>query len=73
MTDVLNLHVTYTPTYPDELPSLEIECEQGELTEHERQWLLNELKREGEDNLGMVSTLRRPVSDRRGGTNLLNT
>lgn len=59
VSDVLNLHVTYTPTYPDELPLLEIECEQGELSEDERERLLNGLRGVGEDNLGMVRTRSR--------------
>lgn len=38
--DVLQLIITYSPTYPDELPEIAIECEEGELSEEEEEELV---------------------------------
>lgn len=53
--DSLRLQIGYTPTYPDELPEIGIEVEEGELDEDEVEQLVNGLKGVGEDSLGMVS------------------
>lgn len=42
-TDVLLLKITYSPTYPDELPEIGVECEEGELSEEEEEHLVMEL------------------------------
>ncbi|GAA5953823.1 hypothetical protein JCM3765_000660 [Sporobolomyces pararoseus] len=51
---ILNLVITYTPTYPDELPEMEIEAVEGELSEEEETFLLDGLKTCGEESLGMA-------------------
>lgn len=53
-TDVLNLDITYTPTYPDELPEMDITCEEGVLTDEETERLLQGLRATGEESMGMV-------------------
>ncbi|BGO89899.1 hypothetical protein NBRC10512_003459 [Rhodotorula toruloides] len=50
----LNLVVTYTPTYPDEPPELELEVVEGEVSEEEEEVLLEGLRTTAEDNLGMA-------------------
>jgi len=46
---------TYTSTYPDELPEIEvIEPEESDLDDHDVETLLKTLKQEGEENLGMA-------------------
>ncbi|GAA5900705.1 Gir2p [Sporobolomyces salmoneus] len=51
---ILNLVVTYTPTYPDELPEMELEVVEGELSSSEETFLLDGLKTSGEESLGMA-------------------
>ncbi|GAA6021687.1 hypothetical protein JCM11491_001361 [Sporobolomyces phaffii] len=51
---ILNLVVTYTPTYPDELPEMEIQVVEGELSDEEESFLLDGLKTSGEESLGMA-------------------
>ncbi|GAA5941913.1 Gir2p [Sporobolomyces koalae] len=51
---ILNLIITYTPTYPDELPDMEIEVVEGELEPDEEQFLLAGLKTSAEESLGMA-------------------
>ncbi|KZT50814.1 RWD-domain-containing protein [Calocera cornea HHB12733] len=50
----LSLHVKYPPTYPSEIPELSLEELEGELTELERETLLDGLRLAGEDSLGMA-------------------
>ncbi|BGP23091.1 RWD domain containing protein [Rhodotorula toruloides] len=50
----LSLVVTYTPTYPDEPPELEIEVAEGEVSEEEEGFLLEGLRTTAEENLGMA-------------------
>ncbi|ORY43586.1 ubiquitin-conjugating enzyme/RWD-like protein [Leucosporidium creatinivorum] len=50
----LNLTITYTPLYPDELPLIELDVLEGELNEDEVETLINGLKAAGEDSLGMA-------------------
>ena len=51
---MLHLHITYTPTYPDELPEIRIEVEDGDLDEAEVAQLVNGLTAQAEDSLGMA-------------------
>ncbi|GAA6063932.1 hypothetical protein JCM10212_004791 [Sporobolomyces blumeae] len=51
---VLNLSITYTPTYPDELPEMEIKAVEGELSDDELEFLLDGLKASAEESLGMA-------------------
>ncbi|GAA5968691.1 hypothetical protein JCM21900_005480 [Sporobolomyces salmonicolor] len=50
----INLIITYTPTYPDELPTIELEVEEGEVSEDEEQFLLDGLKTSAEESIGMA-------------------
>ncbi|SCV69495.1 BQ2448_2515 [Microbotryum intermedium] len=52
--DVLSLLITYTPTYPDEIPLIEIEAIEGELSDEENSTLVTGLQFAAEDNLGMA-------------------
>jgi len=51
---ILSLHVTYPPSYPCEIPKLELEEIEGELTDIERETLIDGLRLAGEDALGMA-------------------
>ncbi|KAG9125680.1 hypothetical protein FRC07_006650 [Ceratobasidium sp. 392] len=53
------LNVRYTPEYPNEVPELELEPEEGDLEESEIKELIEGMKTLGEENLGiaMVFTL----------------
>ncbi|KZO91706.1 RWD-domain-containing protein [Calocera viscosa TUFC12733] len=51
---ILSLHVKYPPAYPSEIPELELEELEGELTDLERETLLDGLRLAGEDSLGMA-------------------
>jgi hypothetical protein len=53
-TDVLSLIITYTPTYPDELPEIGLEVLEGEVNDDEEEFLLNGLRENAEESLGMV-------------------
>lgn len=55
--DVLSLLITYSPTYPDELPEIGIECEEGDLDGEEEEQLVMGLIGAARDSLGMVSWL----------------
>jgi len=50
------LEVHYTDDYPDALPDLAINTIEGSLHQEEVDELLNELRRVGEENLGMAMT-----------------
>lgn len=52
--DILNLLITYTPTYPDELPEISIEVSSGDLSDEEETFLLDGLRESAEESLGMV-------------------
>lgn len=54
LADTLNLVVTYTPTYPDEPPEMEIEVVEGDVSAEEEESLLAGLRATAEENLGMV-------------------
>ncbi|GAA5860623.1 hypothetical protein JCM8547_005479 [Rhodosporidiobolus lusitaniae] len=62
---VLSLRITYTPTYPDELPEMDIEVLEGEANDDEVQFMLDGLKATGEESLGMamVFTLASQLKD----------
>ena len=60
-TDVLNLLITYSPTYPDELPEIGLEVLEGELNDEEQQQLITGLQAAGNDSLGMVSSCTRSL------------
>ena len=51
---VVSLQVDYTPNYPDELPDLQVEPLEGELTEEETEHLLEGMRAEGSESLGMA-------------------
>ncbi|KAL7005556.1 hypothetical protein EMMF5_004961 [Cystobasidiomycetes sp. EMM_F5] len=56
---ILLLRVKYTPTYPDELPDLELEIiesgtEEDHLSQDEQETLLQRLREVGEESLGMA-------------------
>lgn len=52
---ICSLLVEYTPTYPDELPHLTLEDDiEGELSPSERSSLLDGLREQGEQSLGMA-------------------
>ncbi|SCZ96950.1 BZ3500_MvSof-1268-A1-R1_Chr4-2g06885 [Microbotryum saponariae] len=53
-TDVLSLLITYTPTYPDEIPLIEVEAIEGEISDEENSTLVTGLQSAAEDNLGMA-------------------
>ncbi|KAG7092435.1 hypothetical protein E1B28_008791 [Marasmius oreades] len=65
----VTLHVQYPDDYPDVLPDLSIECTEGEIDDTETKGLLEDLRRMGEDSLGMAMTftlvthLRERLSD----------
>ncbi|QRV72834.1 hypothetical protein RhiJN_15722 [Ceratobasidium sp. AG-Ba] len=48
------LNVRYTPGYPNEVPELEIEPEEGDLEEEEIKELIDSMKTVGEENVGMA-------------------
>ncbi|KAG9100486.1 hypothetical protein FS749_015079 [Ceratobasidium sp. UAMH 11750] len=48
------LNVRYTPEYPNEVPELELEPEEGELEESEIKELIDGMKTVGEENMGMA-------------------
>ncbi|KAG8746390.1 hypothetical protein FRC10_005101 [Ceratobasidium sp. 414] len=48
------LNVRYTPDYPNEVPDLELEPEEGELEEGEIKELIDGMKAVGEENMGMA-------------------
>ncbi|KAF8709521.1 RWD protein, partial [Rhizoctonia solani] len=48
------LGIDYTTNYPDEVPNLSLEPEEGELDEEELESLINGMKAVGEENLGMA-------------------
>ena len=52
--DTLNLLVTYTPTYPDEPPELDIDVLEGEVSDEEKEVLLAGLGESANESLGMV-------------------
>jgi hypothetical protein len=41
--DVLRLVITYSAEYPDEIPEIEIETEEGEISEEEEEQLVMEM------------------------------
>ncbi|GJN88281.1 hypothetical protein Rhopal_001246-T1 [Rhodotorula paludigena] len=49
-----NLLVTYTPTYPDEPPALELETVEGEVDDDELAFLLDGLNESANESLGMA-------------------
>ncbi|GAA5845892.1 hypothetical protein JCM11251_006722 [Rhodosporidiobolus azoricus] len=51
---VLILHITYTPTYPDELPEFSVTLEEGEANEDEVQFMEDGLREVAEGSLGMA-------------------
>lgn len=53
--DALLLKVTYTPTYPEEAPQVELETVEGDLADDELERLKNGLDSTAQDSLGMVS------------------
>ncbi|BGP38259.1 hypothetical protein JCM10449v2_002188 [Rhodotorula kratochvilovae] len=50
----LNLLVTYTPTYPDEPPELDIDVLEGEVSDEEKEVLLAGLGESANESLGMA-------------------
>ncbi|KAH7343478.1 ubiquitin-conjugating enzyme/RWD-like protein [Rhizoctonia solani] len=48
------LGVNYTTNYPDEVPNISLELEEGELEEEEIESLITGMKNVGEENLGMA-------------------
>ncbi|EJF65766.1 RWD-domain-containing protein [Dichomitus squalens] len=52
----LTFSVEYPDEYPDTLPKLSLEVQQGELDDAEISQLLDELQKVGEENLGMAMT-----------------
>ncbi|ORX90432.1 RWD-domain-containing protein [Basidiobolus meristosporus CBS 931.73] len=50
----LYLNVTYTPTYPDELPEYKIEVIEGDFSSEELEKFTEELKTLAEESIGMV-------------------
>ncbi|KDE03067.1 hypothetical protein MVLG_06427 [Microbotryum lychnidis-dioicae p1A1 Lamole] len=62
---VLSLLITYTPTYPDEVPLIEVEAIEGEISDEENSTLVTGLQSAAEDNLGiaMVYTLASYLKD----------
>ncbi|KAK1232232.1 hypothetical protein PQX77_004606 [Marasmius sp. AFHP31] len=65
----VNLHVQYPDDYPDVLPELSLACIEGGLDDTESKELLDDVKKMGEENLGMamtftlVSHLRDQITD----------
>ncbi|KAL0567428.1 hypothetical protein V5O48_014566 [Marasmius crinis-equi] len=65
----VDLHVQYPDDYPDVLPELSLVCSEGELDDEEADELLEDVKKMGEENLGMamtftlVSHLRDQITD----------
>ncbi|KAJ8078754.1 hypothetical protein AAF712_001287 [Marasmius tenuissimus] len=65
----VNLDVRYPDDYPDVLPELSLACIEGELNDMESKELLDDVKKMGEENLGMamtftlVSHLRDQITD----------
>ncbi|GAA6034309.1 hypothetical protein JCM8097_003837 [Rhodosporidiobolus ruineniae] len=51
---VLNLLITYTPTYPDEPPEMALEVLEGEVNDEEEQFMLDGLRQGAEESLGMA-------------------
>ncbi|RUS22805.1 ubiquitin-conjugating enzyme/RWD-like protein [Endogone sp. FLAS-F59071] len=51
---ILALHVTYTPTYPDELPIIEIEQETESMEQMYHDKLMAEVTRVAEESIGMA-------------------
>ncbi|KAF9053652.1 RWD domain-containing protein [Hymenopellis radicata] len=52
----VTLRVSYPDGYPDTLPTLSLDSEEGTLADHEVSKLLSELNTVGEENLGMAMT-----------------
>ncbi|WAQ89349.1 hypothetical protein PtA15_11A36 [Puccinia triticina] len=50
----VNLKIKYTEKYPDELPEIEIEPVEGELTEQELESTIEKLKETGRESIGMA-------------------
>ncbi|BGP14199.1 hypothetical protein JCM10213_006697 [Rhodosporidiobolus nylandii] len=50
----VNLLITYTPTYPDELPEIDVDVLEGEVNDGERQFLVDGLRSGAEESLGMA-------------------
>ncbi|KAJ1308962.1 hypothetical protein OPQ81_004645 [Rhizoctonia solani] len=48
------LGIEYTTNYPDEIPNISLEVEEGELAEEEIESLITGIKAVGEENLGMA-------------------
>ncbi|KAK9767792.1 Protein gir2 [Basidiobolus ranarum] len=48
------LNVTYTPTYPDELPEFNIEVIEGELSSEDLEKLTSELREMADESIGMA-------------------
>lgn len=55
--DTVRLLVTYTDTYPDEPPELELDMVEGDVLDAELQFMLDGLKETADESIGMVSTL----------------
>jgi hypothetical protein len=51
---VVSLQVNYTASYPDELPELQLEALEGDLSEQEAETLLQGMRSTGEESLGMA-------------------
>ncbi|GAA5971721.1 hypothetical protein JCM11641_000699 [Rhodosporidiobolus odoratus] len=51
---ILKLVITYTPTYPDEPPEMDVEVEEGEVNDDEKRFLLDGLAACAEESLGMA-------------------
>lgn len=51
---VVSLQVHYTPEYPDELPNLQLEALEGEITDEEQEFLIEGMKTAGTESLGMA-------------------
>lgn len=60
--DTFNLLVTYTPTYPDEPPTLDLDVLEGDVADEEKEMLLAGLNESANESLGMVRrTLSSPA------------
>jgi len=53
-TVIVSLQIDYTPNYPDELPDLQVEPLEGDLTEEETEHLLEGMRTAGSESLGMA-------------------
>ncbi|PLW05784.1 hypothetical protein PCANC_08589 [Puccinia coronata f. sp. avenae] len=68
---IVNLKIRYTETYPDELPEIDLEPVEGELSEQEMESTIDKLKETARESLGMAMIFTLSLALQQELTNIL--